>query len=245
MKGDRVPLLDHFHPPLSASRHWESFHAAWATELMAVLNRDVLPPGYFAETQVHLGSRVEIDVASFEQGPARAPDGDGGAVAVEAWAPPVATFVMPAVFPDEIEVQVFASTSGPTLVAAIELISPGNKDRADARRAFAAKCAAYLQMGIGLVIVDIVTHRQANLHDEMIGLLERPDAFRFTGGTPLYAVAYRPVRRESEGDGIETWPMPLAVGDPLPTMPLALRGAATVPLDLEASYSEARHRGRL
>jgi hypothetical protein len=25
-----MPLLDHFRPPLSGSRHWESFHAAWA-----------------------------------------------------------------------------------------------------------------------------------------------------------------------------------------------------------------------
>ena len=25
-----MPLLDHFHPPLSDERHWESFHAAWA-----------------------------------------------------------------------------------------------------------------------------------------------------------------------------------------------------------------------
>jgi hypothetical protein len=29
-------------------------------------------------------------------------------------------------------------------VAAIELVSPDNKDRADTRQAFVAKCAAYL-----------------------------------------------------------------------------------------------------
>ena len=61
-----MPLLDHFRPPLAGPRHWESFHAAWASEIMAVLNRRVLPPGYFAETQVHVGSRVEIDVPTFE-----------------------------------------------------------------------------------------------------------------------------------------------------------------------------------
>src|SRR3954451_21653521 len=98
-----MPLLDHFHPPLSLSRHWESFHASWATEMMAALNRGVLPPGYFAETQVHIGSRVEVDVASFERGAsAWVAAEDGGGVAVQTWAPPVATLVMPAVFPDEI-----------------------------------------------------------------------------------------------------------------------------------------------
>ena len=105
-----MPLLDHFHPPLSLSRHWESFHASWATEMMA-LNRGVLPPGYFAETQVHIGSRVEIDVASFEHEDPTSTIVDGG-VALQTWSPPVATLVMPAVFPDEIEVQVFSTATG-------------------------------------------------------------------------------------------------------------------------------------
>src|SRR5580700_2247363 len=62
-----MPLRDHFHPPLLTQRHWEAFHAAWATEIMRTLNRKVLPAGCFAEAQVHVGSRVEIDVATFEQ----------------------------------------------------------------------------------------------------------------------------------------------------------------------------------
>jgi hypothetical protein len=33
------------------------------------------------------------------------------------------------------------------------------------------------------------------------------------------------------------WPIPLAIGRPLPVMPLALRGVATVPVDLEATYT--------
>ena len=239
-----MPLLDHFHPPLSLSRHWESFHASWATEMMAALNRGVLPPGYFAETQVHIGSRVEIDVASFEQEDPTSTIVDGG-VAVQTWSPPLATLVMPTVFPDEIEVQVFSTATGATLVAAIELVSPGNKDRPETRRAFAAKCASYLQMSIGLVIVDIVTGRQANLHDELVRLLEQPEIFRFTPDSPLYSVAYRPVRRDPGGDQVELWPIPLAIGQTLPIMPLALRGAMTVPLDLEATYVEARQRSRM
>jgi hypothetical protein len=123
-----------------------------------------------------------------------------------------------------------------TLVAAIELISPGNKDRPETRRAFAAKCASYLQQGVGLVIVDVVTERLANLHDELVGLLEQPDRFAFAQDTPLYAVGYRPSRRDT-GDQIEVWPTPLALGGPLPTLPLALRRIATVPVDLEKTYA--------
>ena len=234
-----MPLRDHFHPPLVQVRHWESFHAAWATEIMRTLNRDVLPPGCFAEAQVHVGSRVEIDVATFEQEHGSFTglgERNGGGIAVETWAPPQTSLVMPAVFPDEIEIQVFRSSGGPTLVAAIELISPGNKDRPESRRAFTAKCAAYLQQGIGLIIVDIVTERQANLHNELIQFLEQAETFELPEETTLYAVAYRPARKETGGQ-IEIWRSPLTLGQPLPVLPLALRGVTTVPVDLETTYA--------
>ena len=211
-----MPLRDHFHPPLLTQHRWESFHAVWATKIVGTLNRGVLPPRCLVEAQIHVGSRVEIDVAD---------------AFFPTSTPPLA---MPAIFPDEIEVQVLDTSAGPTLVAAIELVSPGNKDRPETRRAFAAKCASYLQQGIGLVIVDIVSDRLANLHDELIRLVEQPEGFEMPGSPALYAVAYRPGRREA-GDQIDMWPIPLAVGRALPVMPLALRGVATVPVDLEAT----------
>ena len=41
------------------------------------------------------------------------------------------------------------------------------------------------------------------------------------------------------------WREPLAVGRPLPTQALAVRGFGCLPIDLEASYQEARQRGRI
>jgi len=240
-----MPLGDHFHPPLSPARHWESFHGTWASEIMAVLNEGALPPGYFAETQVHVGSRVEVDVASFQAAETVAPEPqDHGGVSVQTAAPPT-VLLMPAVFPDEIEVQVFESSGGATLVGAIELISPGNKERLETRRAFAAKCASYLQMGIGLVIVDIVTDRRANLHDEMIDLLQQAEAFRFPAASSLYGIAYRPFRMDPGGDQIEIRPVPIAVGQTLPTMPLALRRGPVIPIELELAYTRALRKSRL
>jgi hypothetical protein len=234
-----MPLRDHFHPPLLTQHRWESFHAAWSTEIMRTLNRSVLPPGCLAEAQVHVGGQVEIDVATFtgERSPSSGPGGvNGSGVAAVTWAVSAPPLVMPAVFPDEIEVRIFTLSGGATLVAAIELVSPGNKDRPETRRAFAAKCASYLQQGIGLVVVDIVTDRLTNLHNELIRLVEQPSGFEMSGEPALYAVAYRPGRREA-GDQIDMWPVPLAVGRALPVMPLALRGVATVPVDLEATYT--------
>ena len=60
-----MPLLDHFHPPLSPRRHWESFHVNWAGAIADALNESLLPEGYFAEEHAQLGPWVEIDVATF------------------------------------------------------------------------------------------------------------------------------------------------------------------------------------
>ena len=127
---------------------------------------------------------------------------------------------IPAVFPDSLEVLVFRTEARPTFVAAIELISPGNKDRQGHRRAFAAKCSSYLQQGIGLMIIDIVTNRQANLHNELVHLLEAGAQFLLPL-EPLYATAYRPVHREDAAE-IAVWPATLVVGRPLPHTPVAV-----------------------
>ena len=55
-----------------------------------------------------------------------------------------AALMAPASFPDRFEVLVFEAEEGATLVAAVELVSPANKDRPAHRRAFAVKCASYL-----------------------------------------------------------------------------------------------------
>ena len=240
-----MPLLDHFHPPLALERRWESFHATWASEIMGFLNQEALPPRYFAETQVHFGSRVEVDVASIER-PGHDPGGvnTNGGVAVRTVTPTM-TLVMPALFPDEIEVQVFDTLGGATLVGAIELVSPRNKDRPEARRAFAAKCASYLHAGIGLVVVDVVTNRQANLHDELIDLLRQDSRFRFPFSSVIYSIAYRPFRTEADGDQIEIQPIALSIGGELPTMPLFLREGPTIPVDLELTYTRTCRRSQL
>ena len=57
-------------------------------------------------------------------------------------------------------------------------------------------------------------------------------------------MAYRPAQR-GEASQLDLWPAALAVGAPLPLLPLALRGAFFVPVELEEAYSEARLRSNL
>ena len=242
-----MPLLDHFHSPIVDRYPWESFHSAWANALMGWLNR-ILPRRFLAVVQTHLGQRVEADVAEFEgQAEPGEDEGNGeagGGVAVQTYAPPAVALVMPAVFPDNFEVQIRDERADARLAAVVELVSPRNQDRPEARRAFAAKCAAYLDRGIGLVTVDIVTSHHFNMHNELVQLLQLDQKFAVPESAHLSTVAYRPARRQEKNE-IDVWPVSLTVGQNLPVMPLALLGYRAVPLDLNTTYHEARQRSRL
>jgi hypothetical protein len=239
-----VPLLDHFHPPLSDRYQWESFHSNWATRLADALN-ERLPAEFFAEEHAHVGTSLEVDVATFERAGDNPPEqANGNATATQVWTPPAPPRTMPAVFPDRFEVRVISTAAGPVLVAAIELVSPGNKDRPEERRAFAAKCASYLHQGVSVIVIDIVTNRRANLHNETVRLMQAAEEFFLPPDTGLYAVSYRPVLR-GERPAIDFWPEPLAVGTSLPVLPLRLTGDLFVPVDFETTYQEACRRRRL
>jgi hypothetical protein len=133
---------------------------------------------------------------------------------------------------------------GKTLVGVIELVSPANKDRPDHRRAFAVNCLSYLHRGIGVLVADIVSERHSNLHHELLTLLGETSPADLPKGSFLYAVAYRPSRRE-ESNLLDLWPEPLVLGPGLPVLPLALKGLSCVPVDLEETYTGARERCRI
>jgi hypothetical protein len=242
-----MPLRDHFHPPLQLQYPWDSFHSSWATRLADVLNDEWLPPEFLAVEHTHAGTQLEIDVATFEdreQRPNTSSNGSATATLPRTWTPPAPARTMSAVFPADFEVRVFSTASGLTLVGAIELISPANKDRAEERRAFAAKCASYLFQGVSLVILDIVTNRRANLHNETMRLMQAAEDVDLSAEMPLYGVAYRPVRRQEKPE-IDLWHAPCAIGAPLPTLPLRLTGDLFVPVDFETTYEEACRRRRI
>jgi hypothetical protein len=92
--------------------------------------------------------------------------------------------------------------------------------------------------------VDVVTNRHANLHNDLLRLMEAGPDLEFADEVTLYAVAYRPVRR-GELATIDLWRRQLAVGSALPTMPLRLTGDQFVAVDFEAAYVEACRRRRL
>lgn len=210
-------------------------HTGWLVYLRDALNRGVLPPGYFAHAEL----RAELfgpDVLALDTGDlpaARPTTGGGAAVAVPK------TSRRTVYQPDERPRRVLTvrHTGGERVVAVVELVSRGNKDRPSAVREFAGKVAALLHRGVHVTVVDV--HRPGK-HDR--------------GGMP--AAVGRALRAAPSDDpprrrpytfaGFRARPFPpeaflddLAVGDTLPSTPLFLDGGKFTPLPLEPSYQQA------
>ena len=183
---------------------------------------------------------MEIDVATYEQedqdSASRTAENRNGGIATAVWAPQKPTLAVATDWPApaEYEVCVYDSKRGGRLVAAVEIVSPANKDRPEHRRAFVSKCAALLQNRVSVTIVDLVTTRNFNLYGDLLALMGQTDP-GLASQPPLYAVACRGTK-PADVWLLETWAEVLEIGRPLPRLPLWLADNFSVPLDLEESY---------
>jgi hypothetical protein len=224
-----MPLRDHFHSPIVDHHAWEGFHGGWP---MTIVQRlfDRLPDGYIAEPRVPVDEPYTVDVGN--------PKSTG--VATLPWTVPIPTATIEGdeAEPAEYEVLVYDERRARRLVAAVEIVSPSNKDRAEHRKAFVTKCAALLQSDVCVSIVDLVTMRAGNLYAQLLESLNLTDPT--LGPTPpeFYAVTCRR-RAGKRRTRWDTWAYPLQLGQPLPTLPLWLTEELAVPLELEASYEAA------
>jgi hypothetical protein len=231
-----MPLLDHFNPPLNRTHPWRSFHGAWAAAMARRLNQGVLPSGYYAVPLVDRHGPVEIDVATMRDAEGTGSSSGGGEPLPWAAPAPALAVAVDLGIVDGVEVQVFADDGDPRLAAAVELLSPRNKDRPAARQAFAVKCVGYLQQASSIVVVDTVTTRRADVNSTILSLLRVDIGTAALPSASLSAVSYRAVGHDEESQQLEVWPAPLDLGQPLPTLPLWIASDFSVPLDLEASY---------
>jgi hypothetical protein len=169
-----------------------------------LLNAGGLPAGYYAVPFLDRMGRSRSTWPPWSPDRPPAPASDG-------WQPDAPGVTVAVVWPaaDDVRVKVLSDDGDPRL-AAVEFVSPRNKDRPKAREAFAARCAGYLTRGCGLVVVDVVTTRRGDLHADLLAALggEAPTEL----WPSLSAVAYR-----AGPDRLQAWPAPLELGRPLPT----------------------------
>lgn len=232
-----MPLRDHFHAPVNNKHRWDAVHGGWPMEIVRTLF-DLLPPGFVAEPQVYHLAPFEVDVSMIEEDD-RPPEGGAGGRGTATLAASAPTLTVPADLSelDEYEVRVYDVDRLRTLVAAIEIVSPANKDRPDTREQFVNKVAALLRQDVCVAIVDIVTTRDANLYAELLARLGRGDP-ALADSPSLYAVTLRGRKPPKQRSLLDAWFFPLAIGQALPTIPLWLGPELRIELPLDPSYQE-------
>ena len=216
---------------------WEGVHHLWITELLRWV-KPRLPAGYRA----YIGSAPAVAVGA----PLERPD-----VSVRQWAEQPASAQNPSASgeatadePDE-EIAVAALDPGKSLyvekagrlVAAVELVSPRNKDRPVARDTYLTRYLGYLLEGVHLLLIDV--HRkplQFSFSDRIAQELQiaQPSC------PPPFVVVYQVGGPAATGGRLlAIWRRPLTPGTPLPVMRLPLTEAVGVPVDLEQTYMRA------
>jgi Protein of unknown function (DUF4058) len=238
-----MPLRDHFRLPTTKYGSWTSLHGGWPMVITQQIRKQ-LPPGFVAAPKAHLGAYFEIDLAAFEEDDT---DGNGithsgGGVATATLARPKPTWAIETDVPEDdvFEVEIYNIEEERTLVAVIEIVSPANKDRPEKRRAFLGKCGALLRKGVAVSIVDLVTIRQANLYAQLMAFIGHSDPDLGPEPPPLYASSSRwTTNAEGTRARLEAWTSPMAVGQPLPPLPIWLSETESVLFDLDRSYEQA------
>jgi len=217
------------------------FHVAWLSEIRKALNGGILPEGFYAMAEQHVGHWI-ADVLTLHGGPAPGeplpafPVAGGTAVAE---APPKVrrhetVELRGAARPRSLAIR---HVSGHRLVALLEVVSPANKDRPASVEQFAAKALDALDQGVHLLVVDLFPPgrcdpqgihgliRQRLRHSEMPYDLPADEPLTLAG----YAV----------GAQVDVYIEHLGVGAVLPEMPLFLSPDRYVSVPLEATYEEA------
>jgi hypothetical protein len=185
---------------------FHDFHQTWTIAIRNALNGGLLPKGYSALVEQHAGGLV--------------PDG----------------IIQPA--------QDIAAAHGNLItirhalrrvICVIEIVSPGNKGSRSALRSFVEKAVEVLRHGVHLLIVDLFppsVRDPQGIHkaiwDEIADQAFEP--FELPPDTPLTLVAYSAERQ------VVAYVQPVAVGDPLPDMPIFMSADRYVPVPLEATY---------
>jgi hypothetical protein len=242
-----MPLYDHFHQPMKRKFPWTALHSAWATFLATNLVERWLPSPFTALEHTYMGTDIEIDVATYEtalEGSAASGNGGTSAALPRTWAVPTPRATAALEFSDTYEVLVYADEDGLQLVGAIELVSPKNKDRPGRRRSFVRKCASLLQQGVSVVVLDVVTERRANLHNQLMNEMGITGPALLPPKTSIYVSSYRPVKRNEQTE-LDVWAEPCVLGEAVPTVPLRLTGDLIIPVEFEATYHEICQRRNL
>jgi hypothetical protein len=220
---------------------FHDFHTVWTVVLRNALNRGLLPDGYYALAEQHAG-RAIADVLTLHGGPEPSEP---------VWAPPDTGGIALAEAPPRVRRRQTLETttlarrrslavrhvSGHRLIALIEILSPGNKDRSRHVQELVEKAVSALERGIHLLLIDLLppgSHDPSGIHGSVLRVLEPfGDPYVLPPSAPLTLASY------AAGPQVEVYLEHLCVGAPLAEMPLFLRSDRYINVALEPTYLTA------
>lgn len=219
---------------------FHDFHGSWITELKKTLNGGILPEGYYAMSE-QVAGEVGPDVLALETrsaGPGGSDSSLRGATAVKE-KPPKVRFTAMANETELYSVKrrtlIIRHSSGDQVVALIEILSSGNKNRKGALDRFINKAVSALSRGHHLLVVDLYppgSYDPQGIHGVLWSEFEVLP-YKRPSDKLLTLVAY------SAGPIPRAYVEPVGVGSVLPAMPLFLDQDWYVNVPLEETYSEA------
>ena len=216
---------------------FHGFHQRWMGRLAETLTA-TLPPNYYAETEQHADERI-ADVLTLHASPARGPKpipASGPGTAVLDAPPKLSTHRANGKIPKERLKRrhvVIRHVSGHRIVALLELVSPGNKDRRASVEQFVAKAEEAVRKEVHVAVIDLFPPTRSSPH----GLPAR--VWRRFDRSPVVLPVGRPL---SLGSFVakrkpEAFFEFAAVGDELPAFPLFLTDTHYINLPLADTYA--------
>lgn len=211
------------------------FHQAWTARICDALNGGVLPAGYSALIEAKVNG-FEPDVTATVGRSPTGPLPEGSVSVLDA--PPQTRHVSR----PETDAENYARRANritvrhrkSRVVAVIELVSWGNKDRRAAVDGFVGKMVGFLTRGVNLLVIDLhgpSSHDPDGIYKAIWDEI-RDEPFELPPDKPLVLAAC--VGEPSPFAFVES----VGAGDVLPEMPLFLDRVAYVRVPLEATYSD-------
>lgn len=222
---------------------FHDFHHEWISTIKRSLNSGLLPADYYALAEQIAGG-LGPDVLTLENAQPKSSQisgnggGKGGGGIALATSPPKVQFMASAAieqFARRRKRIAIRHVSDDSVVAIIEIVSPGNKSTRHALRAFVDKAIELLDAGVHLLVIDLFPPGprdpqgiHAAIWSEMTG-----EEFQLPANLPLTLVSY------AAGDLKRAFIEPTAVRRTLPDMPLFLEPDIYVLVPLETTYAAA------
>jgi hypothetical protein len=216
---------------------FHDFHNRWITHLAETLNDGLLPPGFYALSEQH-GNRLIADILTLDTGERPTPAADGGTARLAVAEPEVGQkFVASpkAYYRLARRTLAIRHVSENRVVALVEVLSPGNKDRQQSVEDVAGKVQSAIRQGIHVLLVDLFPPGRWDPHGIHAVIWQEfdPDREWTVPEKPLSAAAYRAAEIP------EAFVVSLRLGEPLPALPLFLdTGHIATPLEetYQATY---------